>query len=51
MEKSNDQKNPWPLEEPIRSHHLPQYSIDDEPTNKDIKEAMRDPRFQKIRIK
>ena len=46
MEKSHDQKNPWPPEESIKMHNIPQNSMDDEPTKKEIKEAMKDPRFQ-----
>ena len=48
MEKSHDQKNLWPPEESVKMHKTPQNSIDDEPTEKDIKKAMKDPKFQKI---
>ena len=47
MEKSNDQKNFWPPEESFKIHKIPQNSIDDEPTEKEIKEAMKGLRFQK----
>ena len=47
MEKSHDQKSPWSTEESTKMQRTPQSFMDDEITEKDIKEAMKDPRFQK----
>ena len=47
MEKSHDQKIPWSIEESAKMQQIPQSVMDDEPTEKDIKEVMKDPRFQK----
>ena len=44
MDKSSDNVNPWPKAQPIKMSWYPMY---DEPIEEDIREAMKDSRFQK----
>ena len=45
MKKSHDQKSLWSTEESAKMQQTPQSVMDDEIMKKDIKEAMKDPRF------
>ena len=47
MKKSHDQKSPWSTEESAKMQQTLQSVMDDEIIEKDIKEAMKDSRFQK----